>query len=1318
MKRNIHILTILWRLSKETDPQHQSSKNKNWSRRLIAVAFFAIFVSSVVITAWTLFYWLDHFLKEKQTYGSVVVEPFQYSRDHILSHHWDSILVYSPDFSISIQKPHFRIFDLLSSKRSALLKVEHVKCHFSTQPKDSTSAPFSLDSIKIPNIKIPIPVFIELDSSLVEVDSTLFWKTQGLKINNESANNVILSIDTIDGSYLASSLNINAMISLDDIEVASEIKINSINGKDQVKLKANAPKDELRSYKIELEAIVQDPKQWLPENTLPTGIPTLSDLKFKIDFSENEDHSNYIYNGNIQINTSEFWPLEALRNDISFSGDSKEIIAEAFLRNEDGGEIELHGTLDFDLNFNLRGSVKDMSAEFGPQIMPLDVQIHSAVKKGNSIVADIKTRRGSEVKANLSNLDSNLRIDYQARITPTESWALDWTSGNVILEDITHISGYFQDGLLHAHAKIAPVPYAYGMKADSVVTDLVLNEDGIIFPTINIFTPRDSLFASGEVIWAHPKQHTAWELTLPNSSAKAWIDFEDSIKISAETHNIEVASIPLAKSNILNKIKGTVTASWNHNFDSNEGYAEIEASTMLDKFMIEGKMTVKQNQDTIFIQNAKINHDKNAIEAEATFLIPNESTPKGILPVDLLHAWVTSHEFDIPLILQPLQDSTFKSAFFSGDLAYNKQFGLQGNINFDRILFNNISEDVLSIHRVNLFTEKDKAELNAYLKIGNGGWNGNTQIILSDLFNSKRHLNISHATETGGTIWTDGFIDTSLTFNGSIQATGSWFLPANAGEITQTDLQIDVKAPLKKGLSGIEAQFYSDKSFYKIPSFNMTIPISLHGKMKDKVVSVANVKTKNELDEEINASVQINLDQMELDAIRFYSEKYSLTYDSIHSIEIKNLFGQMEDFSDEFIISSDLFEIAYNLNSPSIGKASANLRGKLNVNIPHSKENSIENSSVNGFIFIDKAVYEKEIDIDISPKSIDRLLTMFKNTLVKFRKSSIETASIAGGRPTNLSIHISDSQKDSVAIVTSVAKFPLTADVWLLGTTQHPILRGDVTSSGEGFLGIEKLYEFNLDYFRIYWPDVAWQKGLLDVSSSQELPYCNSTEKEEEETCPINLNIMGTVTAPQVIPSSSCGNESSAASMYYNIFLGCISDKNTTNLTDWNKLAGKAIGKALSSTANKTLGGEYIGDIDMKIQLFNSAGTSEKDSSYFRVPISLDRWVKDLSIIFGYTQDQSENPSYDQSLELGVNYTLPVFNEKDQNQLEHLDPKLTLNGVLISKQYISNTGTSNSESRVEKNIGFNYSYRFWTPCILGFGQCKDKRGPFDEEDEK
>ena len=1164
MKQNIHILTILSLLLKETDPQQQSSKKHHWARRLVAFAFFAIFVGGVIFTAWSVFYWLDYFLEKKQTYGSITVEPFQYSREHLLSHHWDSIRVSSPDFLISIKNPHLRLFDILSSKRSLSIKAEQVRCNISPKPKDSTSQAFSLDSIQIPDISIPIPVFITLDSTFIEIDTSLSWKTQSIEINNESSNNLSLSIQSVEGFYIASPLSVDGTLLLDGMEMISDLKI--ITTEDHTNLKVNVPKNDLHAYKIELEASIQDPKMWLPEKALPEGIPTLSNLTIQASLTENQDHSDYIYKGTLQINTSEFWPLEALSNEISFVGNSKEIKTNAFLRNEDGGEINLNGTVDFNLDFNLNGSVKNMSAEFGPQIMPLDVQIHSVIKKGNSIVADLETKRGSKIKGNLTNLDSNLRIDYDAKITPTESWALDWTGGHLTLKEPTLISGHFQNGKLYAHAKVAPVPYAYLMKADSVETDLILNKSGILFSNIQIFTPKQTFFGSGEVIWADSCPHTAWEINQPDGSfAKAWIDLDDSLKINAEVKDIEVSTIPFAKPNPLNRIKGTVTGTWDHNFENNVGNANIHTSTKLDRFLITVDLEVQQKQDTVIIQKAKIVHNVNTLEAEATFLIPQESAPKGILPVDLLHAWVSSYEFDIPLLLQPLQDSTFKSAFFSGDLAFNKEFGLQGNINFDRILFNHISEDVLSIHRVNLFAEKNKAELNAYLKIGNGGWDGNTQVILSDLFKTRRHLNISHSTETGGTIWADGFIDSSLTFNGSIRAKDSWFLPAKAGEITKTDLNIDIKAPLKKGLSGIEAQFYSDSSLYKISSLNMTIPVSFHGQMKDKIISVANVKTKNNLDEEINASVQFNLDQMELDAIRFYSEKYSLTYDSIHSIVLKNLFGQMEDFSDEFIISSDLFEIAYNLNSPSLGKASANLRGKLNVNIPHSEENSIENTSVNGYIYIDKAVYEKDIDIDISPKSIDRLLALFKNTLIKFRKSSVETASIAGGRPANLSIHISDSQKDSVAVITSIARFPFTADFWLLGTTQHPILRGDITSSGDGFLGIEKLYEFDLDYLRISWPDVPWQKGLLDVSSSQELPYCNSTEKEEEETCPINLNIMGSITAPQILPSSSCGNESSAASMYYNIFLGCISDENTTNLTDWNKLAGKAIGKALSS---------------------------------------------------------------------------------------------------------------------------------------------------------
>ena len=127
----------------------------------------------------------------------------------------------------------------------------------------------------------------------------------------------------------------------------------------------------------------------------------------------------------------------------------------------------------------------------------------------------------------------------------------------------------------------------------------------------------------------------------------------------------------------------------------------------------------------------------------------------------------------------------------------------------------------------------------------------------------------------------------------------------------------------------------------------------------------------------------------------------------------------------------------------------------------------------------------------------------------------------------------------------------------------------------------------------------------------------------------------------------------------------------------------------------------------MKVMFFENNTTSDKDSSYFKIPISLDRWVKNLSLIFGYTQDQSVDRTYDQSLQFGANYTLPVFQEDVYSHENHLSPTLELNAMLISKQYLTNTGTESSEmSRIEKNIGIDYTYRFWNPCLLGIGRCE------------
>ena len=97
-----------------------------------------------------------------------------------------------------------------------------------------------------------------------------------------------------------------------------------------------------------------------------------------------------------------------------------------------------------------------------------------------------------------------------------------------------------------------------------------------------------------------------------------------------------------------------------------------------------------------------------------------------------------------------------------------------------------------------------------------------------------------------------------------------------------------------------------------------------------------------------------------------------------------------------------------------------------------------------------------------------------------------------------------------------------------------------------------------------------------------------------------------------------------------------------------------------------------------------------------------------MSLIFGYTQDQSENPTYDQALQFGVTYTLPVFQGQEYSHKNHLSPTRRSTERPADFEAIPDQHgyRKNNENRVEKNIGINYVYTFWNPCLLGIGHCE------------
>ena len=1251
------------------------------------------------------------YLSNPHTYGDVEVTPYGYEPGGPLTHSWDSVVVKQGENTYTVKNFSMDI-SLFGDDKSANIAVGELDVQIKTDPnKKSKKEPKTpMEAIEFPEkAKFYLPTDVSIKKINVDIDKDspqpMHWQATDFSVKSDGLQKAAIKLDSIQGDYLSETTNIDIKVDFENDNV--KVKGNVKAGKDAIKLDVSTPKNNLAAVKTSVDMEVKDPSQWIPVK-LPPAVPTIGAVKVKGDVKLDPKTQKPHYDLNLETRIGEFWPLMACTAKIKAKGDDENYHVEIDLNNDEGGHIRLEGDGDKDLNGSLTGRVEYMSSIFGPHMMPLDMKIHTAYKEGDIIKVGVETRQGSDIEATI-DLSKDVNIKFTGDMSPYEPWALDWNFGNLILRNRFNIVGSFRNGVMHAKVKIPNVDFAYQMKADSLEVELDLNKNGIEFTNGIIYGEKETFDFFGDVMWNHEDPHTSWDVTQRNGGhAFAYINWTDSITIQVTADSVDVSTIPFAKIKIGSEMDGEVTGTWHHNFTDNVGAIDIMADGNYQPFDIRARIKARQNGDTIFIDKFQAMQDKNNVEAEAVFILPNDSNPDfkptGFLPIQVVHAWASAKDFNIPSLLEPLNDTTLSDGYMNGDVSYEEGKGLLGNIDFTQLSLSKIPTTALKVDKMNLFAEGDRIELNAYVNIGNGGWAGSSQIIINNIFDSKRHVSAVHSTDNGGDLNIEGDLDSAFVFNGKVTASGSWFIPGTSAEITKTDLQIDVSAKLKEGIKGITAEIRSDSTFVKPPKMSRKIPFYLAGHIEDGYAEITDLSTTNSNGEKINASAAYDLDSMRLDRFNISSEQFSLKSGQ-HSILVKDVSGSLSDYENEFVVSVSLPYIQYNFFDETFGEGEAIAQSDLDFTIPRSTGDRLQNNSISGKLIVDKMIYYKALEFQITPTSLNRILTMFNNFITRLRTTEAQEAKISTASPINLMVHVNDSQRDSIAIVTPFATFPFTFDFWVLGNTNRPLLRGDVINSNNGFIGVQELYEFELNSFSISWMDVPWQQGVVEVSSSQELPFCDDTGDKEGETCPINFDITGTITNPQPTPSSNCGTESSAAATYYNIILGCIADNNDES-TDWNKIAGKAIGKVLSTTANKALGSEYIGDIDMKVMLFSNNTTSDEDSSYFKIPISLDRWVKDLSLIFGYTQDQSENPTYDQALQFGVNYTLPVFKGKEFSHKNHLNPSLYLNGLLISKQYLTNTGAAGNENRLEKNVGFNYGYKFWNACLLGIGNCE------------
>ncbi len=1295
-------------------------------RHTFFFAFLVFFILVFTITGAVLNSKLNRFLGEPSVFKEIHLFPSGFERKGGLHFYWDTLRIQGGEWQTAMQELDIRLALLPRPALSVSSRQADVKASLSA-PNDSVKK--TPTAIEFPDIRIPFPVKARFDALSVTLDSIGNWALDSLRLESEGAEALHLNFKNLRGDYLAGPADFNSKLLWNEYFVDAEVRLNT--GKDSLALEVNAPRNALHNLSGELFLQVPDPDTLVLSHFLEADviadIPQIKNIKTKSSFSFNLLKQDFDYKASVDFDLREYWPLPALHGHIeSFGNPMESVNADIHLNGKKGEKIVVKGNLKSDGDGNFTGKIENMAALFGPEKMPMNATIHSAVIKNGHLNAHVETAHGSIVTGTIFDLYTSPHIRFEGDISNNEPWAIQWSGDHLNLGARPQIRGSwnYRDGM-EATVKIAPVRYAYLMNVDYLETHLNLDLSGISFDHGLIRHQQDEFTFTGRVLWDETRRdsvpHTAWELHHGDSgTANVWVSFDPELRLSAK--NISTASIPFADTSFLPDIQAIISADWDHHFNTNVGTLEASFEAEVQNFKLHGDLLARESGDSVILENAHIIHQNNEIEFDASLLLRKD--PQSELPVTLLHANTKTEKFDLTALLNTFGISVLSRGHLSGEFAYHHEEGVQGLIDFEDITFHNIDSAFFAISDLKLVAAGEKIEITGALSLGDGGaWNGNTQILVNDLLKSSRTITASHSTNQSGTLWAEGVLDSKFQWNGNLFASGFWFLPPGMGEIKNTDFKAEIQADLRRGLAGVQASFRSDSTNYQAPlSFLGSFPIRLSGTLRNGILELPGISTFNEKNEFIEAALSFDLNNMELKSISFGARHYTLAFGGVHQVLFENVNGKIHDSGRDFVISGDFPSIRYQMAHPSYGDIEAKLHGALFYRIPHSQRGSFSNSSIEGDVFIDKAVYRKQINIDFGIKSLNSLLNTLTNFFVKLRTDKpppIATTELIQSRPTTLSVHIRESQQDSLAVVSNVATFPFTADVWVLGTTAQPILRGEINNSGNGFVGFSNFFRFDLQSFAISWQDVPWKRGSVDLVSSENLPYCDvSKNTNADETCPVFLNISGSLTNPQPEPYSNCTARQSPASVYYSILLGCISEEDETTNIDGDKVAGKIIGTFLASTANKTLGGDYVGDIEMKLNFFNDYNSLEKDSSYLKVPISLDRWVKNLSLIFGYTEDLSIERVYDRAFELGLTYKLPVFEDSETTEIDHLNPAVNFRGNLISRDYHSALESSDEKNRLEKNIGFDYSYQFWTPSLLGFRRTPPPPQKASEHEEK
>lgn len=1263
--------------------------------------------------------WIEAKVSQERVFEKVTFTPHGFKINNIFHLSFDSLSIYAPSGKAQLHDIHLKFSIIHGKTKNIAVYIDSVDLDIKPI-KDTTQADSTNQALKFKKLSFPLSWIASINKTNIKLDSNKTY-IDNLNLSSEGKQSAKLTIDSIANTMIENSLSLNLTSDWSELMLQSEVNVLSSN-QDFILINFENDFSDLRTFLMEFETKINNPTNYMKEIDLPSTIPSLSNLNLSGYLNASIAHNSFDYKIKSSINTG---VIDASINYISPSkinlnldGSNLNSNFDFRLNGKKNEIFDFEGKVSYE-NKNLflktKGKIRNFIINFNDNYykIPLDLDVKSIIIKNDSIYADVETPATTKVTAK-GSLFPNLKINFDGEAGQLEPWALDWCEGECkLLGDRPKITGTFERGMVFINAKV-PKPFAYYANPDYLETDIAISGNNLTFDNIIILDGNKEYTGSGQISIDGVNEYIKFNVLSGNEHASFFYDFDSVMTVNAK--NIVIDELPLdtLALPIIKNLDGIISGNMDYNYPADKASFNIDWETMFLNTKAFVKSDFGFNKDTIIINNAEIKKKENSLTASAKFIIPDSLTT---LYENMEYAKISVNYLDLSLLRSLKLDSNISSGEMRGFLDYRKNKGLDGKVTVKNLILDNVDSNFLFIERLHIDAIGTKAMANAKIHLGElGEWDNELSLVIDDIITTSPSIKGNAVMDHSGVISFDSKVNNYESVQSNIKMEGPWLLPADDGtviELTRSKIEANITNDLNKGFDGLNGNFISNLLEIKLTNDLSPFPLFIKGDINQGIVNVNNLQLTNSFGDIIKSNVIYDLNKLLLTKLEFSSDLFRVRYNKTQLITLKNFTGNttIDDFSTNVYVFTPF--ISYASDDKDIGNIRAKANGEFNYIFPLHQNNDeqLQQDELSGVINISSFDYSQDFELNpYDKKNWIKIFNGLKNYFSNRKSKQAVAKTINNNTPTALDIIVRDESQGKMKAKSDLFSIPFTTDIRVNGTTNDIILNGNINSIGNAYVGMGKSLKLDVNNLTISWNSSQIEDGILNANIGTTLPLCSETNDTEE--CPVEVNVGGNLSEPELNPIANCGWEASPIEIYSGIvFFNCMTpmdDQSGVLGEGWSMVGDKALGVLINS-AISALGAKYIGNTQISWDFFNNnTAMEETDSSYIKVPILLDDKIKGLKFTLGYAKGTGINPRYEDSYELGVDYILPIFNEQDSTEFENmLDPELSASAKIIARTYAEENKSDNNPNNIQFNLGFNYQFKYWDFCFLNIGYCND-----------